>query len=90
MTVDVVTKAGGMDKLGGLSFIDIAPALEAKDIEVKIDGEKIEVLRVNKVREASSPAQALYRLSHPDAAAEGRRNRRLDRLRRHGERSGER
>ncbi len=60
MTIDVVTKAGGMDKIGGLSFIDIAPALEAKDIAVKIDGQSVEVLRVNKVREASGPAQALY------------------------------
>ncbi|MGZ5424365.1 MAG: carboxypeptidase-like regulatory domain-containing protein [Candidatus Aminicenantales bacterium] len=60
MTVAAVTKAGGMDKLGGLSFIDIAPDLKAKDIAVKIDGESVEVLRVNKVQEASSPTQALY------------------------------
>jgi hypothetical protein len=60
MTVAAVTKAGGMDKLGGLSFIDIAPDLEAKDIAVKIDGESVEVLRVNRVQEASSPTQALY------------------------------
>ena len=60
LTIAAVTKAGGMDKLGGLPFIDIAPDLAAKDIAVKIDGESVEVLRVNKVKEASSPAQALY------------------------------
>jgi len=60
MTVAAVTKAGGMDKLGGLPFIDIAPGLSAKDITVKIDGETVEALRVNKVQEASSPTQALY------------------------------
>ena len=60
MTVAAVTKAGGMDKLGGLPFIDIAPELKARDIVVKIDGEVVEVLRVNKVQEASSPTQALY------------------------------
>ncbi len=60
MTIAAVTKAGGMEKLGGLSFIDIAPALEAKDIAVTIDGERVDVLRVNKVQEASGPNQALY------------------------------
>jgi hypothetical protein len=60
MTVDVVTKAGGMDKLGKLPLIDIAPDLRAKDIAVKVDGESVEVLRVNKVEEAGGPAQALY------------------------------
>jgi hypothetical protein len=60
MTIAAVTKAGGMDKLGGLSFIDIAPDLTAKDIAVRIDGESVEVLRVNKVQEAGGPAQALY------------------------------
>jgi len=60
MTVAAVTKAGGMDKLGDLPFIDIAPDLAAKDIAVKIDGESVEVLRVNKVHEASGPAQALF------------------------------
>ena len=60
MTIAAVTKAGGMDKLGGLSLIDIAPDLEAKDIAVKIDGESVEVLRVNKVKEAGGPTQALY------------------------------
>jgi hypothetical protein len=60
MTVAAVTKAGGMDKLGGLSFIDIAPVLEAKDIAVKINGESVEVLRINKVQEAGSPTQGLY------------------------------
>ncbi len=60
MTIAAVTKAGGMDKLGGLSLIDIAPDLEAKDIAVKIDGESVEVLRVNKVQEASGPTRALY------------------------------
>jgi hypothetical protein len=62
MTVAAVTKAGGMDKVGGLSFIDIAPDLQAKDIAVKVNGESVEVLRVNKVKEASSPTQALYGL----------------------------
>jgi hypothetical protein len=60
MTVAAVTKAGGMDKLGKLPFIDIAPDLQAKDIAVKVNGESVEVLRMNKVEEASSPTQALY------------------------------
>jgi len=60
MTVAAVTKAGGIDKLGTLPFIDIAPDLQAKDIAVKVNGESVEVLRINKVKEASSPTQALY------------------------------
>ncbi len=60
MTVAALTKAGGVDKLGGLPFIDIAPDLGAKDIAVKVNGEAVDVLRVNKVQEASSPSQALY------------------------------
>ena len=60
MAAAAATSAGGMDKLGTLPFLDIAPDLLAKDITVKVNDESVEVLLVNKVKEASSPTQALY------------------------------
>lgn len=55
--VKKVTEAGGMDNLGKLPLLDIAPDLAAKDIAVTIDGEIVKVLKVNKVREAAGPNQ---------------------------------
>jgi len=54
-----VMKAGGMDGLNKLPWLEIAPDLEARDIEVRVDGERVDVLRVNKVLEAGGPAQDL-------------------------------
>jgi hypothetical protein len=59
-TVSLVTKSGGMEGLEKLPLIDIAPDLAAGDIEAKADGERVDVLRVNKVREASGPAQDMF------------------------------
>ncbi len=59
-TVKAVTDAGGMENLGKLPVIDIAPELTADDIQVTIDGQPVKVLQVNKVREASSPSQYLF------------------------------
>jgi hypothetical protein len=56
----VITEAGGMDKLNGLPVIDIAPKLDKKDIEVAIDGQPVEILEVNRVREASGRNQYMY------------------------------
>jgi len=60
MTIAVVTKAGGMEGLGKLPVIDIAPELAAKDIEVRVDGERVDVHEVNRVREAGGPTQVLF------------------------------
>lgn len=60
MTIAAVIEAGGMEGLGKLPVIDIAPDLTAKDIEVRIDGERVDVLQVNRVRESGGPAQVLF------------------------------
>lgn len=52
-----VTEAGGMENLGKLPLLDIAPELTAKDILVTIDGQVVKILKVNKVREAAGPSQ---------------------------------
>jgi len=54
-----ITEAGGMENLGKLPLLDIAPDLSVKDIVVTIDGEVVKVLGVNKVREAAGPKQDL-------------------------------
>jgi hypothetical protein len=59
-TVKKVTEAGGMENLGKLPVIDIAPELTADDIQVTIDGQPVKVLQVNKVREAAGPNQYLF------------------------------
>ena len=59
-TVKKVTEAGGMENLGKLPVIDIAPELAADDIQVTIDGQPVKVLQVIKVREASGPGQYLF------------------------------
>ena len=52
--------AGSMEALGKLPVLDIAPELSSNDIEVTVDGEKVDVLQVNKVREAAGPNQYMY------------------------------
>jgi len=59
-TVKKVTEAGSMENLGTLLVIDIAPELSADDIQVTIDGQPVNVLQVNKVREAAGPNQYLF------------------------------
>jgi len=54
-----ITEAGGMENLGKLPLLDIAPDLAAKDIAVTIDGQSVRVLKVNKVREAAGPDQEM-------------------------------
>jgi len=55
--VKKVTEAGGMENLGKFPLLDIAPELTAKDILVRIDGQAVKILKVNKVREAAGPNQ---------------------------------
>jgi hypothetical protein len=55
-----VVEAGGMENLGKLPVIDIAPELSVADIQVTIDGQPVKVLQVNRVREASGPDQYLF------------------------------
>ena len=52
-----VMEAGGMENLGKLPHLDIAPELAAKDIVVTIDGQTVKILQVSKVREAAGPNQ---------------------------------
>ncbi len=59
-TIKAVQEAGGMENLGKLKSLDIAPELAADDIHVTIGGEKVPVLVVNKVREAAGPDQTLF------------------------------
>jgi hypothetical protein len=59
-TASLVMKAGGMAALTRLPLVDIAPHLEAEDIQVRIDGERVDVLRVDKVREVSGPTQDMF------------------------------
>ena len=59
-TVKKITEAGGMENLGKLPMIDIAPELTADDIQVTINGQPVNVLQVNKVRETAGPNQYLF------------------------------
>jgi Carboxypeptidase regulatory-like domain len=52
-----ITEAGGMENLGKLPLLDIAPELAAKNIQVTVDGQPVKILKVNKVREAAGPSQ---------------------------------
>jgi len=54
-----ITEAGGMENLGKIRHLDIAPELAEKDIVVSIDGQSVKVLKVSKVREAAGPEQDL-------------------------------
>lgn len=55
-----IAEAGGMEAFGKLKLQDIAPDLAPGDITVTIDGEKVDVLKMNKVLEASGPDGAMY------------------------------
>ncbi len=59
-TAKKVTEAGGMENMGKLPVIDIAPEFSADDIQVTIDGQPVKVLQINKVREAAGPNQCLF------------------------------
>ena len=50
---------GSMDSMNKLPVLDIAPTLHKKGIEVTINGQKVPVLELNKVREACSPNQTM-------------------------------
>jgi len=52
-----IAEAGGMEKLSTLPVIDIAPKLGKDDIEATIDGQRVEILEVNQVREATGKDQ---------------------------------
>jgi hypothetical protein len=74
-TLAAVIKAGGMEGLGKIPVLDIAPELGAKDIEAKVNGEPVDILQINKVKEAGSTTQALYgyliQVSIPKSPAAG-------------------
>ena len=74
-TTAAVVKAGGMDGLGKIPVLDIAPELGAKDIEVKVNGEPVNILQINKVKESGGPTQVLYgyliQVSMPKSPAPG-------------------
>lgn len=59
-TVKKITETGGMENLGKLPVIDIAPELAADDIQVTIDGQPVKGLQVNKVREGAGSNQYLF------------------------------
>lgn len=48
------------DELKSLELIDIAPRLTKDDIDVAIDDQPVEVLEVNRVREASGEEQSMH------------------------------
>lgn len=56
-TMKRIEEAGGMEGLGKLALIDIAPVLAAGDIAITIDGEAVGILKINKVLEAVGPGQ---------------------------------
>ncbi len=56
----LVAGAGGMEKLGELPVLDIAPELEPGDIQVLIDGQPVKVLQAGRIREASGPSQHMF------------------------------
>ena len=58
--VKKVTEAGGMENFRKLPVMDIAPELGKKDIMVSIDGQNVNVLELNKVREASGLHQSMF------------------------------
>jgi len=58
--VKKVTEAGGMENFRHLPVMDIAPELGKKDIAVVIDGQSVNVLELNKVREAAGPHQSMF------------------------------
>ncbi|MBN1224950.1 MAG: carboxypeptidase regulatory-like domain-containing protein [Candidatus Aminicenantes bacterium] len=60
MAKTAIEKAGGMEKLNALPVIDIAPKLEKDNIEVTIDNRHVQILEINRVREASGSNQYMF------------------------------
>jgi hypothetical protein len=60
MTMAKIEEAGGMANFQKLPVIDIAPDLGRDDIEVIVDGQKVDILEVNRVREAAGPNQYMF------------------------------
>lgn len=58
-TSKAIQAAGGMENLGKLKALDIAPVLTPEDVKVAINGQPVAILQLNKVREASGPDQFL-------------------------------
>jgi hypothetical protein len=58
--VKKVVAAGGMEKFNKLPVMDIAPELSKSDIQVSIDGQKVAVLEVNRIREAAGQNQTMF------------------------------
>ncbi len=56
-TAKKISEVGGMEALGRLPMIDIAPPLARDDVKVTIDGEPVPVLRINRISEATGPSQ---------------------------------
>ncbi|MHB8055812.1 MAG: carboxypeptidase-like regulatory domain-containing protein, partial [Candidatus Aminicenantales bacterium] len=52
-----VAEVGSLESFGKLPHLDIAPELAVKDITVTIDGQAVNVLNVNRIREAAGPGQ---------------------------------
>ena len=52
-----IAEAGGMEGFAKLPLADIAPDLTLKDIAVTIDGQAVNVLKINRVLEAAGPKQ---------------------------------
>lgn len=48
------------EDMSKLEIIDIAPELENDDIQVTLNGEKVDVLMINKVKEYAGPGQSMY------------------------------
>jgi hypothetical protein len=55
-----IEEAGGMEGLSKLPVVDISPDLTVQDIVVMIDGQIVNLLEVNKVREAAGPGQYMF------------------------------
>lgn len=52
-----ITEAGGMKNFQKLPHLDMAPELSANDLVVTIDGQAVNILKVNKILEAAGPGQ---------------------------------
>jgi hypothetical protein len=73
--IEKITEAGGMENFQKLPHLDMAPELAENDIAVTIDGQTVNILKVNKVREAAGPDQDMIgyviQTDLPAKAAEG-------------------
>lgn len=56
----LIMAEGGLENLSKLPVVDIAPPLDKDDIEISIDGQDVEVLEVNRIREASGPGRVMF------------------------------